>query len=143
MKDIDRRSAVTLSLTAAAAVPGLVLVASGPAEAQTYRPDEGREVGPGVRVVSLGEGPSGIPAYKTVRLRDVVIQPGASGREVLDMMNDMLCHTAEGELLVRQNGREFTAPKGHVWTCTKGVTTEQVTNKGSTVAIMRTIDLIA
>jgi hypothetical protein len=78
MRDTNRRSAVTLSLAAVAAAPALTLVAPAPAEAQPYRPDEGREVSPGVRVVTLGETPSGIPAYKTVRLRDVVFQPGAS-----------------------------------------------------------------
>ena len=58
---------------------------------------EARGNAPGVRVVALGERPSVIPAYATVKLRDVVIQPGAKTPDNV-MMNDMLCHMTEGEL---------------------------------------------
>ena len=37
-----------------------------------------------------------------VKLRDVVIQPGAKTPDN-KMMNDMLCHMTEGELSVVQN----------------------------------------
>ena|SRR5215211_9188204 len=136
MPDLDRRSVLTLSLVGAS---GLVL--SGGAAAQTYGPNEGKERGPGVRQVDLGERESSIPAYKTVRLRDIVLQPGAKTPDNM-MMNDMLCHITEGELSVVQNEKQFTAKKGDVWTCAKGVTTEGTQNKGSTAAIMRIIDLL-
>ena len=58
------------------------------------------------------------------------------------MMNDMLCHMTEGELAVVQNGKPFTVKHGGVWTCAKGITTEGTQNKGSTVAVMRIIDLL-
>jgi hypothetical protein len=47
------------------------------AAAQTYGPDEGKELAPGVREVALSVRDSVIPAYKMVKLRDIVIQPGA------------------------------------------------------------------
>ncbi len=109
--------------------------------AQTYGPTEGREVGPGVRVVDLGERDSVIPAYKMVKLRDVVIQPGAKTPDNV-MKNDMVCHMTEGELSVVQNNNKFTVKKGDVWTCAKGNTTEGTQNTGSTVAIMRIADLM-
>jgi len=82
-----------------------------------------------------------IRAYGKVRLRDIVLQPGAKTPDNM-MMNDMLCHMTEGELAVMQNDKQFTVKKGDVWTCAKGITTEGTQNKGSTVAIMRIIDLI-
>src|SRR5205809_8085269 len=71
MESMDRRSVLGLSLAASA------LVLPTAAAAQTYGPTEGKEVGPGVRVVALGDRKSNIPAYVMVKLRDVVIQPGA------------------------------------------------------------------
>jgi quercetin dioxygenase-like cupin family protein len=136
MEQIDRRSALALGLVS---VSGLVL--SEQAAAQTYGPGEGKETGPGVRQVDLGERESVIPAYGKVRLRDIVVQPGSRTPENM-MMNDMLCHMTEGELAVVQNAKPFTVKKGDVWTCAKGISTEGTQNKGSTVAIMRIIDLL-
>jgi quercetin dioxygenase-like cupin family protein len=84
-----------------------------------------------------------IPGYKTVSMRDVVYQPGAKTTNPI-MPNDMVCHVPEGELRVKQTGdmeMEFVAKKGDVWSCKKG-TGEDLENVGSTVAIMRIIDLI-
>jgi quercetin dioxygenase-like cupin family protein len=116
MSDLDRRSALALGL---AGLSGLVL--SDAAAAQTYGPNEGKELGPGVRQVDLGERESLIPAYKTVRLRDIVVQPGAKTPDNM-MMNDMLCHITEGELAVVQNGKPFAVKQGDVWTCARGIT---------------------
>jgi len=138
MQAINRRSTLALGITAAA-TPLVALATS--AAAQTYKPDEGKEIGPGVRVVDLGERDSVIPAYKMVKLRDVVIQPGAKTPDNV-MKNDMLCHLTEGELSVVQNGKEFTVKKGDVWTCATANTTEGTQNKGDAVAIMRVIDLM-
>ena len=140
MQDIDRRSAFGLGLTAASTA--LLAASTSPAVAQAYSPTEGRKLGPGVRQVDLGQRASVLPAYKTLRMRDVIVQPGASTPE-RQMMNDMLCHMTEGELAVRQNDRRFTARKGDVWACAKGITTEGTRNGGSTVAVMRIIDLLA
>ena len=136
MEQIDRRSALAFGL---AGISGLVI--SEQAAAQTYGSSDGKEVGPGVRQVDLGERESLIRAYGKVRLRDIVLQPGAKTPDNM-MMNDMLCHMTEGELAVVQNDKQFTVKKGDVWTCAKGITTEGTQNKGSTVAIMRIIDLM-
>jgi quercetin dioxygenase-like cupin family protein len=135
MENMDRRLVLGLGLGASA------LILPTAAAAQTYGPDEGKEVGPGVRVVDLGERESIISPYKMIKLRDVVIQPEAKTPEN-EMKNDMVCHMTEGELAVVQNGKEFTVKKGDVWTCAKGITTEGTQNKGSAVAIMRVIDLM-
>ena len=139
MEEINRRSAMALGLTVATATPLFCL--TGSAWAQTYGPDEGEEVAPGVKVVALGERDSVISAYKTVKLRDVVIQPGGKTPDNV-MMNDMLCHMTEGELLVVQNEDKFTMKKGDVWTCAKEDTTEGTQNTSNAVAIMRVIDLL-
>ena len=138
MATIARRSALALGLTAAA-TPALALSRS--AAAETYSPDEGKEVAPGVRQVDLSKQESLIPGYKTVSMRDIVFQPG-SNTPNNTMKNDMVCHITEGELRVVQNGqKEFTAKKGDVWSCAVG-TTEQGWNEGDVVAIMRVIDML-
>ena len=133
---IDRRSALAIGF---AGLSGLVLPEQ--AAAQTYGPNEGKELTQGVKQIDLGERESLIPAYKKVRLRDIVLQPGAKTPDNA-MMNDMLCHMTEGELAVVQNDKQFTVKKGDVWTCAKGITTEGTQNKGNAVAIMRIIDLL-
>jgi quercetin dioxygenase-like cupin family protein len=136
MLDIDRRSALAIGI---AGLSGLVLPEQ--AAAQTYGPNEGKELTQGVRQIDLGERESLIPAYKKVHLRDIVLQPGAKTPDNA-MMNDMLCHMTEGELAVVQNDKQFTVKKGDVWTCAKGITTEGTQNKSNAVAIMRIIDLL-
>jgi quercetin dioxygenase-like cupin family protein len=135
MEHLDRRSVLGFGLAASA------LALSTAAAAQTYGPDEGKEVAPGVRVVELGHRDSVLPAYKMLKLRDVVIQPGAKTPEN-EMPNDMLCHLTEGELSVVQGENKFTVKKGDVWACAKGITTEGTQNTGNAVAIMRIIDLM-
>jgi quercetin dioxygenase-like cupin family protein len=138
METLYRRSTLALGLTMAATP---LIAWLSPAAAQTYGPDEGEEISPGVRVVALGERASVIPAYKMVRLRDVVIQAGAKTPDNV-MANDMLCHMTEGELTVVQNEKKFTVKKGDVWTCAKADTTEGTQNTSNSVAIMRVIDLM-
>jgi quercetin dioxygenase-like cupin family protein len=135
---MDRRSALVLGVTVAATP---VLALSKSATAQTYGPDEGKELVPGVRQVDLSKQESHIPGYKTVSMRDIVYQPGASTPNNT-MKNDMVCHITEGELRVVQNDhQEFMAKKGDVWSCAVG-TKEQGWNEGDVVAIMRVIDML-
>jgi quercetin dioxygenase-like cupin family protein len=141
MQDFDRRSAFVLGLTATAST-ALLAAQPSPAVAQTYGPTDGRELAPGVRQVDLGERLSVLSAYKTLRMRDIIVQAGANTPE-REMMNDMLCHMTEGELAVVQNDKRFTVKKGDVWACAKGISTEGTRNSGSTVAVMRIIDLLA
>jgi quercetin dioxygenase-like cupin family protein len=133
MEDMDRRLVLGFGLVTAAGIFPLK------ADAQTT--GAGKELAPGVKQIDFGERDSMIPSYKKVRMRDIVIAPGAQTPE-RDMMNDMLCHMTEGELAVVQNKKEFTVKKGDVWTCAKGLNTEGTQNKGSVVAVMRIIDLL-
>jgi quercetin dioxygenase-like cupin family protein len=135
MQDMDRRTLLGGGIAAS------TLIFPAAATAQTYGPTEGKEVAPGARQVDLGERESLIPAYKKVRLRDLVVAPGGKTPET-PMPNDMVCHMTEGELAVVQNEKQFTVKKGDVWTCAKGTTTEGTQTKGNTVAIMRIIDLL-
>ena len=135
MSKIDRRSALGIGLAAASAAM------MKPAAAQTtgYK-DETPWPGVVVRAYD-GETPSIIPGFKTVSMRDVIVQPGSKTMGP-PMMNSMVCHIAEGELQVEQEGKTFIAKKNFVWTCNKD-TKEQVSNLGSMVAIMRITDLKA
>jgi quercetin dioxygenase-like cupin family protein len=135
MAHMDRRSVLGLGVAASTVVFPMI------ATAQTTSPGAGKELAPGVREIDLGERDSLIPAYKKVRMRDIVIAPEGKTPE-REMMNDMLCHMTEGELTVVQNKKEFTVKKGDVWTCAKGLNTEGTQNKGNAVAIMRIIDLL-
>ena len=97
---------------------------------------------PGVVVRAYdGETPSMIPGFKTVSMRDVIMQPGSKTAGP-PMPNAMVCHITEGELRIEQDGKTFTAKKDFVWTCNKD-TKEQAFNDGRVVAIMRITDLKA
>jgi len=135
MRNVDRRSAVALGLAAAS------MAVLKPAAAQ----DTGYKDAtpwPGVVVRSYdGETPSLIPGFKTVSMRDVIVQPGSKTMGP-PMMNAMICHITEGELQVEQDGKTFTAKKNFVWSCNKD-TQEQVSNTGTVAAVMRITDLKA
>src|SRR5437870_399039 len=138
MQNIDRRSAVALGLASA------FTTVIKPAGAQTPSSSGATEISPspGVIVRTYGEEHSLIPGFKTVVMRDVILQPGAKTKEDTEMMNAMVCHIAEGELRVVQDGKPFTAKKNYVWTCNTG-TKEHVVNDSNAVAIMRITDLKA
>ena len=135
MQNVNRRSAVALGLAAASAA-----VVKPAASQTTHYKDT--TVAPGVVNRVYGEGPSIIPGFKTVSLRDIIVQPGSKTPENQVMMNAMVCHITEGELRLVQDGKPFTAKKDFVWTCNKG-TIEHAANDGSVVAIMRITDLKA
>lgn len=138
MEDINRRSAMALGLTAAAAIP---LITHGtPAIAAMYGAEDGKEFHPGVRVVLLGKRDSMIPAYKQIQLSDTVFQPGSTWPDE-PMVNDMVCTVIEGELEITQGDMKFTCKSGDVYSCGKD-THESATNKGTTPAVMRVIDLL-
>ena len=136
MAGINRRSALTLALAATSAA-----VVGEKALAQPYTATQGKQLAPGVRLVPLGKRASMIPAYKTVSMRDIIVQPKAKV-SLSSMPNDMICHCLEGELRVNQGpGMEFVAKKGDVWSCKTGGP-EADENIGTGVAIMRVIDLL-
>ena len=135
MKNMNRRSALALSLAATSAV------VTKSATAQPYESTQGTEIAPGVRRVDLTKRASMIPSYKTVSMRDVVYQPKAKSLNPA-MPNDMVCHCLQVELKVNQGpGMDFVAKKGDVWSCNKGIP-ENNENTGRGVAIMRVIDLL-
>ena len=135
----ERREALSLGLAVAA---GLFGMAACPAEAQPYRADEGVEASPGVRRVFVGERATMLPGYKRVRVMDVVHQPGAAKTLDAAMPNDMICQCIEGQMrLDHRDGNPISVKKGDVWTCSKGEP-EDVENTGSTMAIMRVINLL-
>src|SRR5438093_5281028 len=120
------------------AIPGTTAVALGlaAASAAVVKPAAAQTTGhkdatprPGVVVRAYdGETPSLIPGFKTVSMRDVIMQPG-SKTMAPPMENAMVCHITEGELRVEQEGKTFTAKKDFVWTCNKD-TKEQAFNDG-------------
>jgi hypothetical protein len=131
MDKVDRRSALAIGLAAASTIM------VKPAASQTSKDTN---PWPGVVVRQYGENPSIIPGFKTVSMRDVIMQPG-SKTDAPPMANPMICHILEGELRLDQDGRVFTAKKDFVWTCNKD-TKEQAYNDGSVVGIMRITDLM-
>jgi hypothetical protein len=135
MTKVDRRSALTIGLAAASAA----MVKPAAAQTSGYKDTT---PWPGVVVRAYdGETPSLIPGFKTVSMRDVIMQPGSKTAGP-PMMDAMVCHITEGELRVEQDGKTFTAKKDFVWTCNKD-TKEQVSNDGRVVATMRITDLKA
>jgi hypothetical protein len=137
MDKMDRRSALAIGLAAAAATM------VKPAASQTMDSLAGKDTTPwpGVVVRAYGESPSLIPGFKTVSMRDIIIQPGSKTAGP-PMPNAMVCHITEGELRIDQDGKVFTAKKNFVWTCNKD-TKEVAYNDGKVVAIMRITDLMA
>jgi len=135
MTQVDRRSALAIGLAAASTA----MVKPAAAQTTNYKDTT---VAPGVVNRVYGEGPSIIPGFKTVSLRDIIIQPGSKTPENQVMMNAMVCQVTEGELRVVQDGKTFTAKKDFVWTCNKD-TKEHSANDGRVVAIMRITDLKA
>ena len=137
MEGLNRRSAMTLGLTVAAAVPLAVLPSA--AGAEMYAADAGKEIMPGIRQVELGEWPVNFGGYKRAVANDYVMGPGAAFPEET-MKNDMLCQIMEGEIQINQDGNMMAAKTGHVYSCMIG-TVETDKNEGDTSAIMRVIDL--
>ena len=138
MQRVSRRSGMALGLAAASVALGKT------AAAQTADPLAGTDTSPapGVVVRTFGEERSLIPGFKTVAMRDVILQPGAQTQQNAVMMNAMICHIPEGELRVVQDEKTFTAKNNYAWTCNKG-TVEHVVNDSDAVAVMRILDLKA
>ncbi|WP_377831315.1 hypothetical protein ACFKHW_39255 (plasmid) [Bradyrhizobium lupini] len=135
MSKIDRRSALTFGLAAASAA----MIKPAAAQTTGYKDTT---PWPGVVVREYdSETPSLIPGFKTVSMRDIIMQPGSKTMGP-PMMNAMVCHITEGELRLAQDEKTFTGKKNFVWTCNKD-TKEQAFNDGNVVAVMRITDLKA
>ena len=139
MKNVDRRSALALGLAAASAA----IVKPAAAQAPDALAGKDTTPWPGTVVRAYGESPSLIPGFKTVSMRDLIMQPGSKGNPAGNPMPDaMVCHILEGELRIEQDGKSLTAKKNFAWTCNKG-TKEIAFNDSKAVAIMRITDLKA
>ena len=139
MEDMDRRTAMAIGLTVAAATP-LVALAT-PAAAAMYGPEDGKEIMPGLRQVIISEYPATFGGYAKVMVSDYIYAPGMAEPSSA-MANDMICQMIEGELLTKLRDEEESISKvGRVWTCAKGAL-EQNTNQGDAIAVMRTFDLL-
>lgn len=103
MEEINRRSALTIGLTTAAATPLFALATpAGAAEiVPTYGPNEGKELAPGVRLVEVGKWDSEMTGIKSVLVLDAVFQPGAADKESV-MDNDMVCFITSGEFTIKK-----------------------------------------
>jgi hypothetical protein len=134
VKSFNRRAAI-IGAGAAAALSGFTEARAQ--QGVTHPSNKG-----GVQQKRLGEGKSNIPGYKSVLVVELVVQPGAtySGK----MTAPMICQVMQGSLEVTQDqgGGTFTADKDHVWTCNTSQT-ENGINKGNTVAIKRSVILMA
>jgi hypothetical protein len=98
MNKIDRRSALGIGLAAASAAM------MKPAAAQTTGYKD-TTPWPGVVVRAYdGETPSIIPGFKTVSMRDVIMQPGSKTAGP-PMMNATICHIPEGSFGSSRRGR--------------------------------------
>src|SRR6058998_1454959 len=91
IRKVDRRAALAMGL---AAVSAAVVK---PAAAQPVGTNVGTETTlyPGVVQRAYGESPSIIPGFKTVSIRDIIVQPGAKTMGP-PMRNAMVCHITEG-----------------------------------------------
>jgi hypothetical protein len=133
MNNIDRRTAILGASAAAVALAGTSKETRAEAVGTSTKPAQQE----GVSRTELSSGPSMIPGYQRVVMRDTTVQPGRSfGPNKME--NAMVCHMLEGEMEITQDMGvgTFTARKNHVWTCNTGMM-EGGVNKGKTPAIMR------
>lgn len=135
---MSRRSAITIGLSAITATPLFASVTSAKAAgAPNYGPTDGRELSPGRRLVEIGEIPSEMDAYKSIKVVDVVYQPGAADPKEAVMDVDMMCYILAGEFSIKKTGKEpYTVKEGDFYTCGKGKT-DKATNIGNGVGIHR------
>jgi quercetin dioxygenase-like cupin family protein len=135
---MSRRAAVTLGLSAITTAPLFASATSAKAAGPpNYGPNEGRELSPGRRLVGIGEIPSEMDAYKSIKVVDVVYQPGAADPKEAVMDVDMMCYILAGEFSIKKTGKEpYTVKEGDFYTCGKG-RTDKATNISSGVGIHR------
>lgn len=143
MDDINRRSTLTLGLAAAAATPLFAFAKPAGAAVPAYGPNDGMDIGSGRRMVEVGTQESQITAYKSIKIIDIVYQPGAADpvdAPVMDM--DMVCHILAGEFTIQKPGiPAYTVKEGDIYTCGIGKP-DMATNISKMVGIHRIALLI-
>jgi hypothetical protein len=139
---MSRRSAVALGLTTAAAPLFAFVTPAGAAGVPAYGPNDGKELSPGRRLVEVGTAPSEMAAYKSIKIIDIIFQPGAADPTEAMMDMDMMCYILAGEFSIKKMGKEpYTVKEGDFYTCGKG-RTDHATNIGNGVGIHRIAILI-
>ena len=143
MEDINRRSVMALGLTAAATTPLFALTTPALAAVPAYGPNDGEDIGSGRRLVEVGTQESQITAYKSIKIIDIVYQPGAADPPddpVMEM--DMVCHIIAGEFTIQKTGiPAYTVKDGDIYTCGIGKK-DQATNISKVVGIHRIAMLV-
>lgn len=89
----------------------------------------------------IKEAESVIPGVPRIRLRTLTFQPGAGGSRKITMKNSMICEITQGALDSVVDGKPVRRNTGDIYTCKPGLVI-QVKNNGTTVAVMRIIDLM-
>ncbi|MER8855409.1 hypothetical protein NKI51_27975 [Mesorhizobium australicum] len=143
MENLNRRSALKFGLAATAATPVFSLVVPAKAAAPGYSATDGVDMGHGRRMVEVGEQESQITAYKSIKIIDVIYQPGASDPDDQPMMDmDMVCHIIAGEFKIEKKGiPAYTVKDGGIYSCGKGKS-DKATNISNVVGIHRIALLI-
>jgi quercetin dioxygenase-like cupin family protein len=104
--------------------------------------NDGKELSPGRRLVEVGTAPSEMAAYKSIKIIDIIFQPGAADPTEAMMDMDMMCYILAGEFSIKKMGKEpYTVKEGDFYTCGKG-RTDHATNIGNGVGIHRIAILI-
>ncbi len=142
MEDINRRSTLSLGLLASAA-PLFAFTSPAGAAVPAYGPNDGMDIKNGRRMVEVGVQESQIDAYKSIKIIDIIYQPGAADppdAPVMDM--DMVCHILAGEFTIQKKGiPAYMVKEGDIYTCGKGKP-DMATNTSSVVGIHRIALLI-
>jgi hypothetical protein len=143
MEHLNRRSALKFGLAVTAATPVFSLAAPAEAAAPTYGATDGIDMGHGRRMVEVGEQESQISAYKSIKIIDVIYQPGTSDPDDQPLMDmDMICHVIAGEFKIEKKGiPAYTVKDGGIYSCGKGKS-DKATNISSVVGIHRIALLI-
>src|SRR5258708_37992095 len=117
MEDKNRRSVMALGLTAAAATPLFAFTTPVLAAAPTYGPNDGQDIGHGRRMVEVGTRESQINAYKSIKIIDIVYQPGAADPADDPVMEtDMVCHIIAGAFIIQKPGiPAYTVKYGDIY----------------------------
>jgi hypothetical protein len=125
VEKISRRSALTFGAAAAATAPLFTFATPALAGAvPNYSPNDSKDISSGRRLVEVGKVESQIDAYKTVKIIDVVDQPGAGDPvpppDDKGMDVDMVCHIMAGEFTIQKKGiPAYTVKEGFLYTCGK------------------------
>jgi len=131
--EFDRRSAILLGLSGAAALFG----GSSLGLAEDVKVEE---IAPGVTLKTLREVPANIPGFSKARLMEITFQPGSKFGPDTSKTVD-LCEIQGAPLYTEIVGKApFTLQPGDFYACPVGQT-ETDTNKSDKPSIMRIIEL--